>query len=48
MNPHIDDVAEPVRAAEVGRKESAYRLCYGVVTMELAERRERLERARLH
>ena len=27
------------KPAEVGRKEAAYRVCYGVVTMALAEKR---------
>jgi hypothetical protein len=32
---HADNLLKP---AEVGRKEAAYRLCYGIVTMELAQR----------
>lgn len=32
---HVDNLRKP---AEVGRKEAAYRLCYGIVAMELAQR----------
>jgi hypothetical protein len=32
---HIDNKKKP---AEVGRKDAAYRLCYGIVTVELAQR----------